>query len=756
MRPPRIIILVAFVLSILFTFTTSLRSARAARAVTAPTESQSPSRLQAFFSLRAPFSLFPPNAIITLTHDNTTAFLARPAAFGPLLPATGLKGQVWIGSGFGDESLRQGGAISTSEGELGCSDVPGYLIGTPMVSKSDGADAKSGVKPSKFSLPSEKEALPKDDSLGASAMIGKANDGTDDHLIKPVSKSDELPNANTHHADIQSIQEGAEIAGKVVLLSRGGCGFLEKVKWAQRRGAVALIVGDDQKGGPLIQMYARGDTSNVTIPAIFTSHTTAHLLSSLMAPGAIISKQADGLGKTASGGATTNTLKPESGTKGVADKKAKPVKSHRRGTLMQAKKQDSGTTSSIKKPTNTYKPGWFSRLFASKATGASRRPPSSGSLPASNAQNAAKSHRTSGKIAADKHKSKTDDTSKATSDDDFVIGVQDWRDPDLVDIKAKASDKTDSKSHTKGTNDATKQSSKEKTHGSKDGEHTLSGGSIVPGSGEYTKPSSNTKTTSESTQKKNGVSGTQSGGLISKLFSLGRTDPAEGADARHTVDTVSGKGATTKNVIPPDDELEGLWVTLTPTNGASPFLDTLLVLVVSPLVTLTVVYALLLVRSRLRRRRWRAPKSVVQRLPVRTYQTIRNSGILSPVLTSPTQALPTTPLLQRGSLARPRSRTTTGVPEAEDHLQPLSPLQMPHSPSTGREHESGIGGPSEWRKYMGRQVECVICLEEYVDGVSRVMSLPCGHEFHVDCMYVYLSFSSSLECDANQHLALPG
>ena len=38
---------------------------------------------------------------------------------------------------------------------------------------------------------------------------------------------------------------------------------------------------------------------------------------------------------------------------------------------------------------------------------------------------------------------------------------------------------------------------------------------------------------------------------------------------------------------------------------------------------------------------------------------------------------------------------------------------------------------------MERQVECVVCLEEYVDGVSRVMSLPCGHEFHADCMYVF-------------------
>ncbi|KAL1877381.1 hypothetical protein VTK73DRAFT_8676 [Phialemonium thermophilum] len=40
---------------------------------------------------------------------------------------------------------------------------------------------------------------------------------------------------------------------------------------------------------------------------------------------------------------------------------------------------------------------------------------------------------------------------------------------------------------------------------------------------------------------------------------------------------------------------------------------------------------------------------------------------------------------------------------------------------------------------MGRQVECVVCLEEYVDGVSRVMSLPCGHEFHVECITPWLT-----------------
>src|SRR5690606_3776035 len=116
------------------------------------------------------------------------------------------------------------------------------------------------------------------------------DDGTDDYLHRALQQarspySSDPTGSGMVHADIQSMQESAEITGKRALLSRGGCGFLEKVKWAQRRGAIALIVGDNQKGGPLIQMFARGNVDNVTIPSVFTSWTTAHLLSSLMQPG---------------------------------------------------------------------------------------------------------------------------------------------------------------------------------------------------------------------------------------------------------------------------------------------------------------------------------------------------------------------------------------------------------------------------------------------------------------------------------------
>jgi len=69
--------------------------------------------------------------------------------------------------------------------------------------------------------------------------------------------------------------------------------------------------------------------------------------------------------------------------------------------------------------------------------------------------------------------------------------------------------------------------------------------------------------------------------------------------------------------------------------------------------------------------------------------------------------------------------------------QTFLPEQHQESPSTVEKREAGL---AEWRRrYGGRQRECVVCLEEYVDGISRVMSLPCGHEFHVDCITPWLT-----------------
>jgi hypothetical protein len=396
---------------------------------------------------------------------------------------------------------------------------------------------------------------------------------------------------------------------------------------------------------------------------------------------------------------------------------------------------------------NPSRRGWLSRLFhwgGNDVVVSDRsRPPSSGRLDWVIVDEWSDEKDNLIKNSLDKaSKSDGDKAAAGKPDkpsDNFQIGVQDWRDPDLVAPSSK--DNTAGK-----TTEAKKQQSKWGASAKLDGKASSSpakdangpqGGSITPGSGEYVPE----LVTDDKTRKADGATGSDSG-IIGKLF--GDDDSADfaanespGAPATAAASSSSGKDGGAGH-------REGLWITITPTSSASPFFDTLLVLVISPLITLTVVYALLILRAKLRRRRWRAPKSVVERLPVRTYHTVATSGSQTPRLPSPTSSSPTTPLLQGSSRARPRSRTTTGVPESADLLRVDAALQTPRSPRSPSHEKGSPQTSSEWKKYMGRQVECVVCLEEYVDGVSRVMSLPCGHEFHAECMYVKPESSSSV------------
>ena len=747
----------------LLTFFSLVHSHPRGQIATESTSDTPKSGFRALFSFHTPSTLFPPSAIISLTDDNSTFFLARPADFGPSLSGNGLSGELWIGSGFGDDNLGRGGPGAGAEGELGCSDVPGWDDGSQQHHRDTGLDqtlvAQSGddanAAQEKNGGASPVEAVSDD------AEEPSEDDGTDDHLhhplpSSPVSKPSEPGQSAQHevaqmgqpstHADIQSLQESAEISGKIVLLSRGGCGFLEKVKWAQRRGGSALIVGDNSRGGPLITMYARGDTSNVTIPSLFTSHTTAHLLSSLIPPESPMdeSESEDAVtGSGSSAGAKKDGLKPKADVDGPTFTPTSGPKSTSAPSRV-FKGKNAGFSGKNGKSQQTGKPSWLRSLVSSLGMGKrtyapgkledSRRPPSSGRLDwfsekltdESPQEKAMDSKEKNGKA---KGQSKSEPTGKSIKDskksyshpsssDDFVIGVQDWRDPDLVAAKPSTKSKSTT---TLRASEATPVASKGLGKGGDSADEksgsALTGGSITPGSGQYNKPGN-------------------------KVDSGDKSQKAAAKDESKKTATDSKSQAVAQEAnlsqaeIEYDEEHEGLWVTLTPTTmSTSPFFDTLLVLVVSPLVTLTVVYALLLLRSRIRRRRWRAPKSVVDRLPIRTYHTMSCASTTSSTrFASPQSSSPASPLLETSprsvnARSRPRSATASGIGDAIS-----ASLERASGNISSAQPEKGASLTKPHRKYNGKQVECVVCLEEYVDGESRVMSLPCGHEFHAECM----------------------
>jgi hypothetical protein len=687
----------------------------------------------ALFSFNIPSSLFPPSAIISLTDDNSTFFLARPAAFGPLLSDKGLSGPLWVGSGFGEKT--SGGA----EGELGCSDIPGWgdddgrrspdksTVAADKTSSSgikDGLAASLGQGRADFQQDSELEHL-----AAGGAPPPSTNDGTDDHLHHPLPDSEvvdagapekpgERQNKPAAHADIQSLQESAEINGKVVLLSRGGCGFLEKVKWAQRRGAIAVIVGDDTRGGSLVTMYARGDTSNVTIPSVFTSYTTAHLLSSLVPPqaGADLSlDEKTGSTRTVLGGSDKQRVTSTTTTSVTPSSTPTPQ-------------------ATVDKPHQTAskpKTGVFHSLLSLLGLGSSnnghgwqnsedsRRPPNSGNIDWVRLGDKQQPKKAAHDSATD-HRKKSESMSSLADGDGFIIGVQDWRDPDLVAPRSTSLPSPSSVASSAKTKSDNNAKSLKKTPNSP------KGGSITPGSGEYRSIDKSSDNKDSRSHDGSPVNPPESpaqdkGGFFKRFFAPGST---EGAQVDKSADSKLRENAGQNAKV---TEHEGLWVTLTPTSmSTSPFFDTLLVLVVSPLLTLTVVYALLLIRSRIRRRRWRAPKSIVERLPVRTYHTIPtpSSAASSPRSSSPGPVSPTSPLL--GSRSRPEQ-----APSRSSFFRSSAAEAQKMDSAKGEKSSSA----SVWRrKYTGRQVECVVCLEEYIDGQSRVMSLPCGHEFHAECM----------------------
>lgn len=791
MRPTRLLLsIILLTLTIIFSIYSLIRSQQP-DGYPKVSRSSSETGLRTFFSFHAPTSLFPPSAIISLTDDNSTFFLARPAAYGPLLPANGLSGQLWIGSGFGDENLVRGGAVAKAEGELGCSDISGWSEGhsgfavgkvadaSPATKASDNKSkgAPSSKPPSRRSLDGNALDRPRSSSVAA---LPREDEGTDDHLHYPLQgtpilrprelskkSSDKNPQNPSEHADIQSLQEGAEIAGKVVLLSRGGCGFLEKTKWVQRRGGVALIVGDSTRGGNLISMYARGDSSNVTIPSLFTSRTTAQLLSSLIP-----------FGHSPDGGILDDGSKPDGqkkagskngGGKGKGQSDAPqftPTFTQTKSTktpkpnMLSASKSPSTSSQQSTRPKSPKKAGWWSSLASGLGLGhgrdsnnlgsESRRPPSSGRLNwiISDTWDDEPLKGNSGKSGGGSQDTKTSKAGSTSTrnqqsqqpHDNFVIGVQDWRDPDLVapnTPKAKRSSGGTTSQSAKATH------SPGKATPQKDSQE-LSGGSRAPGSGVYHGANQNPDSKSKqgvkasANQPNYDDSDEDSDGWLGNLFggSEDEDDPAaESEDGDKG--TSRGTAAVPDNNIDHRDgddmavERDSLWVTMTPASAStSPFFDTILVLVVSPLVTLTIVYALLLLRSRIRRHRWRAPKSVVDRLPVRTYHTMScSSTSTSSQTSSPHTSSPTSPLLHsspRPGLARPRSRTLSIIrQDASNSLERATTnLASPVREKPGNSK----------KKYRGRQVECVVCLEEYVDGQSRVMSLPCGHEFHKECM----------------------
>jgi len=65
--------------------------------------------------------------------------------------------------------------------------------------------------------------------------------------------------------------DSAKLTGKVVLLRRGGCTFLEKVSNAQRAGAAGVAIINTQPGILRMDSLKRYESHNITVPTVMIS-----------------------------------------------------------------------------------------------------------------------------------------------------------------------------------------------------------------------------------------------------------------------------------------------------------------------------------------------------------------------------------------------------------------------------------------------------------------------------------------------------
>ncbi|MFM9943957.1 MAG: T9SS-dependent M36 family metallopeptidase [Bacteroidia bacterium] len=83
----------------------------------------------------------------------------------------------------------------------------------------------------------------------------------------------------------QTLTNGASISGQIALIDRGNCKFIEKVKFAQDKGAKAVIIINNISGNP--STMSGDGTITVTIPAIMISKADGDIIKNALKTGVV-------------------------------------------------------------------------------------------------------------------------------------------------------------------------------------------------------------------------------------------------------------------------------------------------------------------------------------------------------------------------------------------------------------------------------------------------------------------------------------
>ena len=88
-------------------------------------------------------------------------------------------------------------------------------------------------------------------------------------------------------------ENASALNGKIAVIRRGNCPFVEKVKAAQNAGAVAVIIVNNDAANPDQLVNMSGSDATITIPAIFVSYNVGEAIIAQMALGTVNGKIKD-------------------------------------------------------------------------------------------------------------------------------------------------------------------------------------------------------------------------------------------------------------------------------------------------------------------------------------------------------------------------------------------------------------------------------------------------------------------------------
>ena len=88
-------------------------------------------------------------------------------------------------------------------------------------------------------------------------------------------------------------ENASALNGKIAVIRRGDCPFVEKVKAAQNAGAVAVIIVNNDAANPDQLVNMSGSDATITIPAIFVSYNVGEAIIAQMALGTVNGKIKD-------------------------------------------------------------------------------------------------------------------------------------------------------------------------------------------------------------------------------------------------------------------------------------------------------------------------------------------------------------------------------------------------------------------------------------------------------------------------------